>query len=117
MRSTHQSNGRPLLTKVAYSLERAQPLRRQRGDRAHERRYHSRSPVPPWTHYNHPGPALLSAQEAKDRLCEIVEGFVFRRLRTDDGGRVGRLLVKSPPGLGKTRQAIKSAVRCRAEQE
>jgi hypothetical protein len=52
-----------------------------------------------------PGPALLSAQEAKDRLCEIVEGFFFRRLRTDDGGRVGRLL-KSPPGLGKTPSRI-----------
>jgi hypothetical protein len=27
---------------------------------------------------------LLSAQEAKDRLREIVEGFFFRRLRGED---------------------------------
>ena len=64
-----------------------------------------------------PSTTLLSAPEAKERLRDIVEGFFFRRLRTEDGGRVGRLLVKSPPGLGKTRQAIKSAVRYRAELE
>jgi hypothetical protein len=28
-------------------------------------------------------------------LREIVEGFFFRRLRTEDGRRVGRLLVKA----------------------
>jgi hypothetical protein len=33
---------------------------------------------------------------------EIVEGFFFRRLRAEDGRRIERLLVKSPPGLGKT---------------
>jgi hypothetical protein len=60
---------------------------------------------------------LLSAQEAKDRLREIVEGFFFRRLLGEDGKRVGRLLVKSPPGLGKTREAIDWAMRYRAEQE
>jgi hypothetical protein len=62
-----------------------------------------------------PGPALLSAQEAKERLREIVEGFFFRRLRTEDGERIGRLLVKSPPGLGKTREAIKWAIRYQQE--
>ena len=61
--------------------------------------------------------ALLSAQEAKDRLREIVEGFFFRRLTAGDGKRVGRLLVKSPPGLGKTREAIHWAIRYQAEQE
>jgi hypothetical protein len=64
-----------------------------------------------------PSPTLLSAQEAKDRLREIVEGFFFRRLTGEDGKRIRSLLVKSPPGLGKTRQAIDSAIRYRAEQE
>jgi hypothetical protein len=41
-----------------------------------------------------PSTVLLSAQEAKDRLREIVEGFFFWRLRTEDGKRIGRLLVK-----------------------
>ena len=60
-----------------------------------------------------PSTVLLSAQEAKDRLREIIEGFFIRRLRTEDGRRVERLLIKSPPGLGKTREAI----RYQAEQE
>src|ERR1700722_5316548 len=60
---------------------------------------------------------LLSAQEAKDRLREIVEGFFFRRLRAGDARRVGRLLVKSPPGLGKTRETIHWAMCYQAEQE
>jgi hypothetical protein len=64
-----------------------------------------------------PSTTLLSAQEAKDRLGEIVEGFFFRRLRAGDARRVGRLLVKSPPGLGKTTQAIECAIRYQAEQE
>ena len=61
-----------------------------------------------------PSSALLSAKEAKERLREIVEGFFFRRLSPE---RVGRLLVKSPPGLGKTRQAIHWAIRYQAEQD
>jgi hypothetical protein len=64
-----------------------------------------------------PCTTLLSAQEAKDRLREIVEGFFFRRLRAGDARRVGRLLVKSPPGLGKTREAIHWAMCYQAEQE
>jgi hypothetical protein len=32
---------------------------------------------------------LLFVQEAKDRLREIVEGFFYRRLRAEDGKRVG----------------------------
>ena len=47
--------------------------------------------------------ALLSAGEAKDRLREIVEGFFFRRLTTEDGKAIRRLVVKSPPGLRETR--------------
>lgn len=64
-----------------------------------------------------PSTTLLSAQEAKDRLREIVEGFFFRRLRTEAGKAIRRLLIKSPPGLGKTREAIGWAIRCQAEQE
>jgi hypothetical protein len=60
---------------------------------------------------------LLSAQNAKDRLREIVEGFFFRRLKGGDGKHIRRLLVKSPSGLGKTREAIDWAVRYQAEQE
>jgi hypothetical protein len=55
-----------------------------------------------------PTTILLSAQEAKERLREIVEGF-FRRLRTEDGKPTGHLLVKSPPGLGKTKEAMEWA--------
>jgi hypothetical protein len=40
-----------------------------------------------------PSSTLLPAQEAKERLREIVEGFFFRRLRTEDGKRIRRLLV------------------------
>lgn len=60
---------------------------------------------------------LLSAQEAREQLRAIIEGFFFRRLTTEDGKRIQRLLVKSPPGLGKTREAIASAVHYQAEQE
>jgi hypothetical protein len=63
-----------------------------------------------------PDTALLSAQEAKDRLREIVEGFFFRRLRTEDSKTIRRLLVKSPPGLGKTREAIEWAIAYQTEQ-
>jgi hypothetical protein len=63
-----------------------------------------------------PGPALLSAQEAKERLREIIEGFFFRR-RNEQGQPPGRhLLVRSPPGLGKTRQAMEWATRYQCEQ-
>jgi hypothetical protein len=58
-----------------------------------------------------PNIPLLSAQEAKERMREIVEGFFFRRLRAQDGKPTQHLLVKSPPGLGKMRQAIHWAIR------
>ena len=64
-----------------------------------------------------PTPVLLSAEEAKARLREIVEGFFFRRLKGEDGKHIRRLLVKSPPGLGKTREAIDWAVTYQAEQQ
>ena len=63
-----------------------------------------------------PSAALLSAEEAKKRLREIVQGFFFRRLRSEDGKRIGRLLVKSPPGLGKTTQPVELAIHYQAEQ-
>jgi hypothetical protein len=64
-----------------------------------------------------PSTALLSAQEAKDRLREIVEGFFFRR-RDEQGQPPARqLLVRSPPGLGKTKQAMEWATRYQTEQE
>jgi hypothetical protein len=53
-----------------------------------------------------PNPGLLSPQEAKERLREIVEAFFFRKLRAEDGKRIGRLLVNSPLGLGKTTQGL-----------
>ncbi|MBV8521182.1 MAG: hypothetical protein JOY71_03460 [Acetobacteraceae bacterium] len=38
-------------------------------------------------------------------------------LKGEDGKQIRRLLVKSPPGLGKTREAIDWAVTYQAEQE
>jgi hypothetical protein len=65
---------------------------------------------------------LLSAQEATARLRNIVAGFFFRRLRTEDGKRIRRLLVKSRrgwtrsdkrskgrPAIGKPRTACRFA--------
>ena len=53
-----------------------------------------------------PSAVLLSAQEAKDRLREIIEGFFFR-CRDGEGQPPARhLLVRSQPGLGKTGQAV-----------
>jgi hypothetical protein len=46
-----------------------------------------------------PSPDLLSAEEAKEKLREIVEGFFFRRLRTEGGKRICRRLDKTPPSL------------------
>jgi hypothetical protein len=63
-----------------------------------------------------PSSTLLSAQEAKDRLREIVEGFFFRRLRSEDRKVIRRLLVRSPPGLGKTREVIDWAIAYQTEQ-
>jgi len=58
-----------------------------------------------------PGTTLLSSHEAKERLREIVEGFFFRH--EDDQGQppARHLLVRSPPGLGKTKEAMEWATR------
>jgi hypothetical protein len=60
-----------------------------------------------------PSPQLLSPQEAKEKLRELIEGFFFRRLKGDDGKHIPRLLVKSPPGrlLGSSATCGKSAPR------
>jgi SpoVK/Ycf46/Vps4 family AAA+-type ATPase len=57
-----------------------------------------------------PSNAPLSAQEAKERLREIVEAFFFRRRRDQEQPPARRLLVRSPPGLGKTSEAIHWAI-------
>jgi hypothetical protein len=63
-----------------------------------------------------PSTALLSAEEAKGRLREIVEGFFFRR-NSEEGQRPARhLLIRSPPGLGKTKEAMEWATRYQTEQ-
>ena len=55
--------------------------------------------------------------EAKDRLREIVEAFFFRR-RSDQGRPPApQLLVRSPPGLGKTKEAMEWATRYQTEQQ
>ena len=64
-----------------------------------------------------PSTIPLSAQEAKDRLREIVEAFFFRR-RSDQGRPPApQLLVRSPPGLGKTKEAMEWATRYQTEQQ
>jgi hypothetical protein len=50
-----------------------------------------------------PSPTLLSAQEAKARLREVVEGFFFRRPQRRGRKRVGPLVVKNRLVLGRRR--------------
>jgi hypothetical protein len=52
---------------------------------------------------------LLTAHEAKDRLREIVEAFFFRRRSDQDQPLARHLLIRSPPGLGKTKAAMEWA--------
>ena len=63
-----------------------------------------------------PADVLLSAEEAKDRLREIVEGFFFRRRNGRGELPARQLLVRSPPGLGKTKEAMEWATRYQTEQ-
>jgi hypothetical protein len=56
-----------------------------------------------------PTTALLSAGNAKEKLREIVEGFFFRRRNEEGQSPIRHLLVKSPPGLGKTKEAMEWA--------
>jgi hypothetical protein len=57
------------------------------------------------TDATHP-PTLLSGQEAKERLREIVEGFFFRHRRAQGQPPARHLLVRSPPGQGKMGEPI-----------
>jgi hypothetical protein len=64
-----------------------------------------------------PSPTLLSVEQAGEQLREIVEEFFFRR-RKDEGKPLARqVLVRSPPGLGKTNEAMEWATRYQTEQE
>jgi hypothetical protein len=64
-----------------------------------------------------PTTILLSAQEAKERLREVVEGFFFRRRNDQGQAPAGHLLVRSPPGLGKTKEAMEWATRYQTERD
>jgi hypothetical protein len=64
-----------------------------------------------------PSSTLLSPEEAKERLREIVEGFFFRRRKEEGAVPARHLLVRSPPGLGKTKEAMEWATRYQTEQE
>jgi hypothetical protein len=59
---------------------------------------------------------LLSAQEARTGCAKSSRGSSSGRLRTEDRRAIRRLLVKSPPGLGKTREAIEWAIAYQSEQ-
>jgi hypothetical protein len=102
---------KPPLTQMAYSSGRT--ARCVSPDAVGSARFarHPRHPGPPPPMPPTPSTTLLSAQEARERLREIVEGFFFRRLTSEDGNRIRRLLGKSPSGLGKTREAIDWAIR------
>jgi hypothetical protein len=52
----------------------------------------------------------------KERLRKIVEEFFFRRGRQGETA-ARHLLVRSPPGLGKTKEAMEWATRYQAEQD
>jgi nucleotide-binding universal stress UspA family protein len=64
-----------------------------------------------------PSTTPFSAYEAKDRLREIVEAFFFRRRNGRGEIPARQLLVRSPPGLGKTKEAMEWATRYQIEQE
>jgi Rad3-related DNA helicase len=60
---------------------------------------------------------LLSATEAKQRLLHIIEQFFSWKLQAGGGKTVSRLLLKSPPGLGKTREALDWAAQYQTDRE
>jgi len=64
-----------------------------------------------------PSITLLSAEQAKERLREIIEGFFFRHRYSQGQAPARQLLVRSPPGLGKTKEAMEWATRYQTEQE
>jgi hypothetical protein len=68
------------------------------------------TPLPPTTR-------LLSAQEAKERLREIVKGFFFWRRDGKEQAPARHMLVRSPPGLGKTKEAMEWTTRYQTERD
>jgi hypothetical protein len=64
-----------------------------------------------------PSRPLLSAEAANQQLRDIVEKFFSWALPGDDGSAVTRLLVRSPPGLGKTREALDWATQYQTDRE
>jgi hypothetical protein len=63
-----------------------------------------------------PSPDLLSPEEAKEKLRELIEGFFFRHRDAQGQVPARQLLVRSPPGLGKTKEAMEWATRYQTEQ-
>jgi hypothetical protein len=64
-----------------------------------------------------PNKTLLSAEQASERLRNILEKFFSWSLQTEGGKTISRLLVKSPPGLGKTREAMDWATQYQTDRE
>jgi hypothetical protein len=64
-----------------------------------------------------PNKTLLSAEQASERLRNIVEKFFSWSLKAEDGKTITRLLVRSPPGLGKTREALDWATQYQTDRE
>jgi hypothetical protein len=64
-----------------------------------------------------PNKTLLSAEQASERLHNIVEEFFSWSLKAEDGKTITRLLVRSPPGLGKTREALDWATQYQTDRE
>jgi hypothetical protein len=100
---------------IAYPRRR---LHATRADRARSARPASSQSSAPFldTLSPTPSPALLSPEEAKARLREIVERFFFRQRDAQGQVPARQLLVRSPPGLGKTKEAMEWATRYQTEQ-
>jgi hypothetical protein len=64
-----------------------------------------------------PSPTLLSVEQAGEQLRQIVEEFFFRRRNDHRQPPARQVLVRSPPGLGKTKEAMEWATRYQTEQE
>jgi hypothetical protein len=64
-----------------------------------------------------PNKTLLSAEQASEQLRNIIEKFFSWSLQTEGGKTISRLLVKSPPGLGKTREAMDWATQYQTDRE
>jgi hypothetical protein len=64
-----------------------------------------------------PNITLLSAEQASEQLRNIIEKFFSWSLQTEGGKTISRRLVKSPPGLGKTREAMDWATQYQTDRE